>query len=661
MILKTLMAAALLGTALSSAAAADLSNGPIRSVTLSSGGLAEIERRATVKDEGNIRIEVPLEQVDDVLKSLVVRDADGKVLGVTLAGPAPLEETFRTLPFSADDLGSLPALLSSIQGTAVTVTSGSKTVSGQVLGVETRNDSDGRSLPLLTVLDASGSIRSLYLAADAEATVEDAEMRRKIAEATAAAGKGKTDGSRTVSIALDGKDSREVAISYVVAAPVWKTAYRALVGPDGQSRLQAWAILENASGEDWDDVKIALSSGDPVTLKQKLHQRYWRARPEIPVAAAPQNVPPADTGNVAMRSMTMKAGRTEMAPHAPLAAIAIADDAAHGNSEAFYMSPAADTGTASEGDVTVSFELPGEHDLANGDTMSVPIIDATVDAEMVSVYRSGSASAHPVAAVLLNNSTGISMPPGILTVYDASLGYVGDAQLLGLPAGDSRMASFAADRKISVREEHLPDRRVTTIKVVDGTIRASVKHRNIVVYHLSGAADGDRSVVIEHPRMEGWTFSGTGSDGETSTHHRLKVKLEAGTTRSVTAVHEMVSDETYGLVSADPAMLMEWAGSAQEEAVASKLKELAEARRAQARAQSDLRHLEEDLRIVEREQERVRQNLDAIPENSDLHRNYLSMLEEQEGRIAEISRQMKDVRETARLRGDEVADIIRTF
>ena len=77
-------------------------NGPITSITLSSGGLAEVVRKADIDSSGLINMTVPLEQVNDVLKSIVVFDEAGVDEGITLPGPNPLAETFKNLPKPTD-------------------------------------------------------------------------------------------------------------------------------------------------------------------------------------------------------------------------------------------------------------------------------------------------------------------------------------------------------------------------------------------------------------------------------------------------------------------------------------------------------------------------------------------------------------------------------
>ncbi|KQV82803.1 DUF4139 domain-containing protein [Rhizobium sp. Root1220] len=253
-------------------------NGPVKAVTLSSGGLAEIVRSAEVGNDSEITIEVPLDQVDDVLKSLIVRDAKGHVKGLSLAGPNPLDETFRTLPFKPADLTSMPRLLDAIKGTRVRA--GEK--EGVVLGVTaTEGEKETKSWQLSLMTD--GGEIAMVPVPGTKVEILDDSIKAKLKTAIDVVAKGNTDGARTITLKLDGQAARNVDISYVVPAPIWKTSYRLVTGKDGTVRLQAWAIFENATGEDWIDVAVTLSSGKPVTLRQALHQHFMRSRTEVPV------------------------------------------------------------------------------------------------------------------------------------------------------------------------------------------------------------------------------------------------------------------------------------------------------------------------------------------------------------------------------------------
>ncbi|CAM4319223.1 DUF4139 domain-containing protein [Bordetella tumbae] len=643
-------------------------NGSIREVRLSSGGLAEIVRAAPVND-GSVRLEVPLDQVDDILKSLVLNSSAASVSGFSLVGPRPLEESFKGLPFPPQALASVPALLTALQGAAVTVTSNGKTVQGKVLGVEPRKGADGTQFFLLSALTSSGAVATLELSQDASISVDDAALRDKLAEAADAIGRAKNDRSRVININLTGASNSNVDVSYVIAAPIWKTAYKVVAQDDGKARLQAWTVLENASGEDWKHVKIVLTSADPVTLRQRLHQLYWKNRYELPVNTASTNVPRADTGNLANREQAAGAaastGAARMrairpAPAAPMleaapAPVAMADQ--YGGATA----SAEDSAAASESDISATFALPGTYDLGNGDTLSTPIVDAEVPATMVSVYQAGASSPHPVAALMLKNTTGVSLPGGILTIYDAQSGYVGDAQLVGLPNEDTRLASFATDRKVSIAEDQKPVDEVVEIKVVDGLLRLTQKSRIVTRYTVSGALDGERVVVIEHPVRSGWTFSSPESDGKTATHHRLKATVAAGQEKTLEAVDEQLQRNAYAVVDTAPDMLLAWSASSPDKALAAKLVQLAEARKKQVEAQAALQDLDDARERLVGEQERIRQNLGAVPGSSDLSTRYLKQLESSENEIRGLSDKRAAMEDDVHSLEGKVQQILRTF
>ena len=77
---------------------------PVRKVILSTGGLAHFEHVASVDGNEIWQMPIRFNQVDDVLKSLVVFDKEGHIGSVTLPGRQPLAQIFRDLPFSKADM-----------------------------------------------------------------------------------------------------------------------------------------------------------------------------------------------------------------------------------------------------------------------------------------------------------------------------------------------------------------------------------------------------------------------------------------------------------------------------------------------------------------------------------------------------------------------------
>lgn len=108
---------------------------------------------------------------------------------------------------------------------------------------------------------------------------------------------------RDVVLHLDGND-HDLAIGYVSETPVWRPSYR-LVVQNGGADLQAWGIVQNLSGEDWNGVSLVLVAGAPLAFESTLGDPVVPDRPIVTdsgevIAAVPTGVTSleqkADTG-----------------------------------------------------------------------------------------------------------------------------------------------------------------------------------------------------------------------------------------------------------------------------------------------------------------------------------------------------------------------------
>ena len=114
----------------------------LKRVMLSTGGVAYVEYEAKVTGDAALSLDVRLDRVDDVLKSIVVYDDHGGIGTISLPGKEPLREVFREMPFGPDALESPQALLSALRGAEVKAV-GSRTIAGRVLSVT----EDNKTLP----------------------------------------------------------------------------------------------------------------------------------------------------------------------------------------------------------------------------------------------------------------------------------------------------------------------------------------------------------------------------------------------------------------------------------------------------------------------------------------------------------------------------------
>ena len=108
----------------------------------------------------------------------------------------------------------------------------------------------------------------------------DAELRKALALLASAHATDK----KSVELSFIGKGERRVQVGYIQEAPVWKTTYRLVLGDDksdDKPLLQGWAIVENTSEEDWNNVNLSLVSGRPISFVMDLYQPLYVPRPEV--------------------------------------------------------------------------------------------------------------------------------------------------------------------------------------------------------------------------------------------------------------------------------------------------------------------------------------------------------------------------------------------
>lgn len=614
----------------------------IRGVSLSTAGVAEVVRQVTIPEQGPVSLTVPLSQVDDVLKTLLISDAEQRIQSLTLAGQAPLNSSLAGLPFTEQSLSSVHALASSLRGVEVQAYSQGRSVRGTLLGVDAQ-EQDQKTVYSLSLLSAEGQVQTVELGADSSLQVLDPRIQAQLQQASQILARQTNDNSRELHLFLAPTKAKELELRYLIAAPIWKTTYRLMLGSDNKARLQAWAVVENTTGEDWDNVSLTLSSGSPVVYQQALLQQYWHTRPELPIAVGSSTAPEPDSYGASVASF---------AP-APIAAPAkmmmreersmdVSDRVVRQRSGASAGVAGGTAAIADEGQTVVRFTIPNPVNAASGQTISVPFQDQTVQAEDVSVYFQNQGNPHPSAAIYVKNTLDSSLPPGIITVFDQQLGHIGDAQLTGLPSGESRLIYFARDNKVQIHQEQTSAREITQTQVANGVVLSTWKQTQLWTYSVQGAAKEARQIIIDIPRQEGWDFSSQATTEQTSQSYRLRLTVPAGKTIEVQASFSRLDAEELRLDDVSENVLHNWNQGGINAKWKAAMPELIALREKQSLAQQAWQHTRSLLDEQVTEQERVRENLGAVSDQSNLGQRFAQQLEALEDMISELRQKSQE-------------------
>lgn len=603
----------------------------LTAVTLSSGGVGQYSFIAHLDAAGEVALDVPLAQVDDLLANLQITDPAGGAPSVRLQGRQPTTETFHTLPFGPDALASSEALLGALFGAAVRLPGAN--LAGSILSVtpiEQRLENGTVTRHRLAIATATG-VASVVLEDQPEVEIVSDQLRSDIARALRTIAEDRNRDRRTLLVQLPGDGARDVRLSYVVPAPVWKASYRITLPADGQARLHGYAVVENLSEQDWHGVAVTLTSGQPVLFHQPLYEAVFVDRPEAPVQVSRRLSPLADAGaQPAPAAIALPMAPPPPAPMMQMRRARASEDA---------VAEAAEPGATTTQEATqVEFTIDAPVDAAAGQSLLLPILDRAIPARRVALVSPETDGTHPFVALQITNDTSAALPPGLATLYaERGAGFVGNALLPATQPNEDRLLSFASDLSTRVVRTESGDSAVASIHAARGMMTITQKERDTVTFHVTTAADAPRHMLFEEPARAGWNLAEPAGAGRTPTRWRVSQDIAADTTQDVRLVMERLRSQTLSIDAAAPSTLLEYArDAALDPAARAAFARLGELRSELARRTAAVATLKDQVAAVVSDQDRLRANLTVTAQNQALQKRYTSMLQQQEDDLAAL-------------------------
>ncbi|MCC6729172.1 MAG: hypothetical protein IT208_07515 [Chthonomonadales bacterium] len=640
---------------------------PIRQVTLFSSGVGFFERSGSLTGDAVVPLRFRAAQINDLLKSMVLIDEKGQVRPAVYATRDPIGRTLQSFAVNLTPGTTLADLLGRLRGAGVAVEGrGHGRITGQIVGVEERSVAGAEGKPVtasfLTVLAERG-LTSVRLDPGTTVRLLDERLRRDLESALGVLAAATNNDSRTVDLRFDGTGTREVHVGYLMEAPLWKMSYRLLLGgPAGgevKPYLQGWAIVENTSDEDWNDVRLSLVSGRPVSFIQDLYQPLYLPRPVVPpdVVASPY---PQTHGSDLTRGVAEAAAAERPGSAGPAAppgppsegadrAMDL-DNAAFGRAKVAPRIAGGALGGGAFGgySASVQAEASGEHagdlfaytvktpvSLPRHRAALIPVVTAEVGAEKVSIYNADAAARFPLRGVRLTNSTGVHLKGGPVTVLDAGV-YAGDARMEETPPGDSRLISYAVDVGVEGERQGPSASSVqVSLSLRAGVLTVTSRERQEATYTLKSRIDEARRILVEHPFHAEYTLAEPAEPLErTAQVYRFAVDLPARASRTLKVVVQRPLSSTVAVLEADTDSLVEFtrvAGISPE--MRRTLDEIVRRRRAVQGIRAQAAARQAAVAAITADQERIRKNMAALDAASDLYKRYVKELTEQENRI----------------------------
>jgi hypothetical protein len=646
-------------------------NLPLKRVVLFNSGVGFFEHSGKVNGNATVEMKFKTDQINDLLKSMVVQDLDGgRISTVNYESKDPITKTLKTFSIDLTANPTLAELLRQVRGERVELEAPNK-LAGVILGVETRKKQIGEQtfidVDILDLLTDAG-LRAVPM--DTISTLKltneklDAELRKALALLASAHAADK----KSVELSFLGNGERRVQVGYIQEAPVWKTTYR-LVLSDEKPLLQGWAIVENTSEEDWNNVNLSLVSGRPISFVMDLYQPLYVPRPEAQLdlfaSLSPQtygqdlaqqqvavSVPAprqkalglaGNMGGGVMGRQTWSLARAPAGAPAPADESRFQAEKIEGLDEAMIrgrgvqsVAQGAELGSLFQYKIDTPVSLPRQQ------SAMLPIVNADVKGEKVSIYNQNVQAKHPLCGLQFTNTTGLHLMQGPITVFEGG-SYAGDAKIEDLPPDAQRLISYAVDldTEVAPQMKGRPEE-LLSVRLLKGALIATRKYVREQEYTVKNSGKVLKKVLIEYPIDASWKLVKPEKPTEkTRDLYRFAVEAKPGEPSVLTVEEERTDSQHIAMNNLDDGSIQLYlSAKIVSDKVKDALKEIVKRKAELGQLTAKKQQLDERIREIGEDQTRIRQNMAQLDRNSDVYKNYVKKFSDQESEIEKLRAQI---------------------
>jgi len=668
---------------------------PIRRVVLYKNGVGYFEHLGRVRGNQDVSIDFTSGQLNDVLKSLTILDlGKGRITGVSYNSEAPLGRRLGLLRLPLGEKPSVAEFLGALRGARLEAHSAAGTVSGRLLSVEkktrtTRNDQKVDTDEISLITDA-GEVRTVELGPATSVRIAEHDLSQEVSRYLGLLASTREKDLRRMTVSTAGTAERQLYVSYISEVPIWKTTYRVVLPskPGMKPLLQGWAIVDNTVGEDWNNVELSLVAGAPQSFVQQLSQPYYGRRPVVPLPESAQLTPQTHAATLESKGEVKAvvggvpggqvggllggigsgaggagletAGRL-VAPKAMPAPPPQAEAVSVARFEAESAAQAKELGDLSE------YKLKEPVTIRKNQSALVPIVQAEIGAEKVSLWNESPHSPRPLRALWLTNSSALTLDGGSLNVLEDET-FAGEGLLESIKPGEKRLLSYAADlgAMVDTRLES-EQQRVTRVRILRGVMTQTSELRERKTYTVRNEDTSLRSVMIEHPIRAEWRLDADSPKPEENSaglyRFRLTVapkkteKLVVRETRPLFTHYELSSltDEHIMLFLREKTINAD---------VEQALRKIVGQKNEVAKFQAQIDQRQKEVNRIFQDQQRLRENMKALKgsaEEKALTQRYTQQLADQETRLEALRREMEDLETKRQQAQGELNDMIQQF
>jgi len=634
---------------------------PIRRVILYKHGVGYFERIGSVEGDAVCFLRFKAKDMSDLLKSLTVLDlGGGSIRTIAYDSTKTVDQQLGEYTFDLKNAQGLPAILDQMKGSEIALTVGQAQLTGRLLAIEKRTEkTEGGGVIdryRVSVLLPDAKVKNYDLSDVSQLQFVNPGLQKELEKYLGILFSRHRRDEKQVQILASGKGKRDLFVSYVQEQPIWKVSYRIVTEKKEKPLLQAWAIVDNVSAEDWDNVELSLVSGLPVSFVQNLYDPIFVRRREIQVEREAAMGPMvAETGRALEKSFAAKEKALKRAqPAVPPSPQRFAAEIAPRPDMYANMERQAAQAVGQEAGALFVYNIKEPVTIKRDRSALLPIVNARVDGDRVAVYNESVRRENPMEAIHIKNTTDLTLEGGPVTVIEENT-YVGEAIISTLKPDEERYVSYAVDlgTRADVQRGKSTEQ-IYRVTIANGILTRHLKLRETKTYALQNLEEKAKTIIIEHPRQQaGWKLVDTPNPREeTPNYYRFEVKLEPRREKPQKFEFKVTEETTrrteYHLVEGiggDEIVFF-----LQQKLIDDKtrafLEQITTLRSQIAELKRKVEELQREQKTIFDDQNRLRSNLQSLgqsEEERNLRSRIVKQLSQQEDRLETIHKSVKDL------------------
>lgn len=497
-------------------------------INLYGNGSAVITRNIEFKDGEPQEISLPVKKdhLDEVVASLSVY-GDVELPEPPSFSPENVESTDLTL----DANNVHRDLATKLAGSEVEIISQQYgTFKGHLVGIQTQSEIVGQTLVekyRIVVCDESGLCRSVPSEAISSIRFLDEKIQTEIKKALKNAIQNLRPDSKFITLKIVPKKSKEAILQFTVPVAAWKMRYGLRSMGKGKWELNAQAVVDNNTDEDWRDALITVVTGEPITFSTDLaevklpqRQRYDLvaekaagavvAAPEMAMGfcAASMDGPPRGGARALSTKSFAGALRSEGAVRAQQAEASIRE-----------------AGSFFEYSCQTPVSIPAKRSAV------VPLFNVELNSVEKILYFNHKESDKPFRALRWRNSTGQTLGKGVCSVFEDGT-FLGKAIITDTQKNQESVLIHAVEGGVSVkRSPGQVKQQYSRIAFKNGLLHTTLVRTSEVSLALANKRDESFVVNVEHSCAPGTKIKVTNLEAnnlvETKDGYRLTFPLKA--------------------------------------------------------------------------------------------------------------------------------------